>query len=283
MLTSLLPGMRNLRAPLAAGSLWLVALWLLVGRDLPKPGATSGLLADLYDAAIWAGKPAVFAALAFIAYLLGAISTAGVALAIALLAPLLVPAVAFDPPDASGGSRAARYVWPWSPAYWATRHGAHRDDGSHVLLPPRPKRIPTAKGLDALTRTLIHLGLDPRLTLLPLIDDLPLVPARLIGTDQELFAEFDRIRAEAEFRVSIGPPMTVLSSALLPHSAWWGLLMSVPVLLFVHGMWLYWDSNDLLAEALRAGRVNSPVVGNSATPGGQSGSAATDPGTPPAA
>ncbi|MGW2888086.1 hypothetical protein ACWDDN_22560 [Streptomyces griseoruber] len=281
MLISLLPGMRNLRAPLAAGSLWLVALWLLIGRELPKPGSASGLLADLYDAALWAGKPAVFAALAFIAYLLGAISTAGVALAIALLAPVLVPAVAFDPPD-PGGRPVARYVWPWSPAYWATRHGAHRDDGSHVLLPPRPKRIPTAKGLDALTRTLNHHDLDPRLALLPLIDDLPLVPARLIGTDQELFGEFDRIRAEAEFRVSIGPPMVMLSSVLLPHSAWWGLLMTVPVLLFAHGMWLYWDSNDLLAEALRAGRVNSPVVGNSLTPESPSGSDATDPRTSPA-
>ncbi|MEH0543979.1 hypothetical protein QA802_13055 [Streptomyces sp. B21-105] len=281
MLTSLLPGMRNLRAPLAAGSLWLMALWLAIGRELPKPDSASGVLADLYDAADWAGKPAVFAALAFAAYLLGAISTAGVALAIGLLAPLLVPAVAFDPPDGRG-RRVARYVWPWSHAYWATRRGTHRDDGSHVLLPPRPKRIPTARGLDTLTRTLIHHDLDPRVTLLPLIDDLPLVPARLIGTDQELFGEFDRIRAEAEFRVSIGPPMVLLTSVLLPHSAWWGLLVIVPILLFAHGMWLYWDSNDLLAEALRAGRVISPVVGNSLSPEHGSGPAVA-PLTPPAA
>jgi hypothetical protein len=36
VLSSLLPGLRNLRTPLAVGYLWIVALWLLLHDHIPK-------------------------------------------------------------------------------------------------------------------------------------------------------------------------------------------------------------------------------------------------------
>jgi hypothetical protein len=50
MLLNLLPGLRDLRAPLAAGYLWLAAGWLFFAPkllDLQNNG--EGVLKDIYD------------------------------------------------------------------------------------------------------------------------------------------------------------------------------------------------------------------------------------------
>jgi hypothetical protein len=48
MLTSLLPGLRELRAPLAAGYLWLLLFWLVLGDELPTSSESK---ADALDRA----------------------------------------------------------------------------------------------------------------------------------------------------------------------------------------------------------------------------------------
>jgi uncharacterized membrane protein YvlD (DUF360 family) len=76
MFTSLLPGLRELRAPLAAGYLWLAAGWLYFAPQLPASVEDAqGVLRDVYRV-VAAGDPvAVVAGLTFIAYLLGMLST----------------------------------------------------------------------------------------------------------------------------------------------------------------------------------------------------------------
>ena len=76
MLTSLLPGLREVRAPLAAGYLWLLAAWLLLFPRFPTPGQQWGewfpALAKLGDVL---GGVAVLAAVSFVAYLVGCLAT----------------------------------------------------------------------------------------------------------------------------------------------------------------------------------------------------------------
>jgi hypothetical protein len=74
MLMNLLPGLRELRAPLASGYLWLLSAWLFLGRMqwLPTerpPG--NGEVARLWDLGGTLGRTVVIAAVTFIAYLIG--------------------------------------------------------------------------------------------------------------------------------------------------------------------------------------------------------------------
>jgi hypothetical protein len=74
MLASLLPGVRELRAPLAAGYLWLVTLWIAVASKVPEMISTEGAYRDIYSLGQAVGKPAIAVASAFAAYLIGTLS-----------------------------------------------------------------------------------------------------------------------------------------------------------------------------------------------------------------
>ena len=74
MLTSLLPGLRELRAPLAAGYIWLLAWWLAFEPRLADRAEATDLLQSLYrldDALSGFGLAAVAS---FVAYLAGSLS-----------------------------------------------------------------------------------------------------------------------------------------------------------------------------------------------------------------
>jgi hypothetical protein len=76
MFATLLPGFRDLRAPLAAGYLWLAAAWVWFAERLPSsPEEASGLLKKAYELAEAAGRPAIGVAVSFAAYLIGAVAT----------------------------------------------------------------------------------------------------------------------------------------------------------------------------------------------------------------
>ena len=72
MLASLLPGLRDLRTPLAVGYLWVVALWLLLHDWWPESvEAATGPTKFLYELSALLGSAATLAALSFVVYLLG--------------------------------------------------------------------------------------------------------------------------------------------------------------------------------------------------------------------
>jgi hypothetical protein len=74
MLATLLPGIRDLRTPLATGYLWLVALWLVVHNHVPKSlHEAHGPLRSLYELGGILGQGALVAAVSFIAYIMGSI------------------------------------------------------------------------------------------------------------------------------------------------------------------------------------------------------------------
>jgi hypothetical protein len=73
MLASLLPGLRELRTPLAIGWTWLAALWLAFGELIPTREQATGIVLSLYDAIDVLGDATVLGILTFIAYLLGSL------------------------------------------------------------------------------------------------------------------------------------------------------------------------------------------------------------------
>lgn len=73
MLASLLPGIRELRAPLAAGYIWLAFLYIILGTPETAadfPGPVESLVKEVDRL----GTAATAAALSFVAYLIGSIS-----------------------------------------------------------------------------------------------------------------------------------------------------------------------------------------------------------------
>ena len=68
MLANLLPGLRDLRAPLAAGYLWLAAGWLYLAPQLPaSANDATGVMKDIYRV-VDASEPVTIAAgLTFVA------------------------------------------------------------------------------------------------------------------------------------------------------------------------------------------------------------------------
>lgn len=75
MLASLLPGLRDVRAPLAAGYLWLVAAWVVFEPALPERTTAKGAVASLYRGGGVLSVLGRGIALSFAAYLLGSLSS----------------------------------------------------------------------------------------------------------------------------------------------------------------------------------------------------------------
>lgn len=95
-----------------------------------------------------------------------------------------------------------------------------------------------------------------------LADDLELLPRRLLGEEErELYAEFDRKKAEAEFRAGVALPAAMLVTVLAVRaSPWWLLALAVSVLLLVDARRSERSAGDVLAETVRARQLPTPVV-----------------------
>lgn len=71
MLTTILPGLRDLRTPLATGYLWLFAVFLVFADWLPDGDADDAALSQLIEWAGAVGTATLLGVLTFVAYLLG--------------------------------------------------------------------------------------------------------------------------------------------------------------------------------------------------------------------
>lgn len=84
VLTNLLPGLRDLRAPLSAGFIWLFVIYLAVA---PLPADPHGLIGSVDDLRNELGPVAQTAALTFVAYVLGSFVQAIVSIVVGVLRP----------------------------------------------------------------------------------------------------------------------------------------------------------------------------------------------------
>jgi hypothetical protein len=125
------------------------------------------------------------------------------------------------------------------------------------------KKLAGPSADDRLRRQLLEERIEGRDHVATLVrDELPAVANRLLGTDPELYAAYDRTRAEAEFRAATSLPVAAVLIALAgAQSAWWLSALPLPVLLFAQAVRRLRAAGDLLAEALRAGRkIEAPVL-----------------------
>lgn len=284
LFASLLPGIRELRAPLAAGYLWLLVTWLLIHDYVPPASQAPRRIVDLYSLAEWVGKPGLFAILSFAAYVLGIFS---------LAATRLITRV---------GSRIhATRLARLSPGYW--RYEQLQKDLHWIVVsrlmerfetdatfrasflgflaevknlpePPREIRIEPLEG-DFDPEEIIQLALDnPAFRLILLeeyidfrfyIEDLEAdfsnLGLRTVGTDDAVFLEDDRLRAEATFRAGLSMPLMVLSVVLALQFHWiciFGACAGAAT--FYLGIGSVTEADRRLASLLLAQRIASPAV-----------------------
>lgn len=280
VVTSLLPGLRELRAPLAAGYLWLLAIGLLTRGLYPRDlRVAPQLMKDLVAFGDWLGKPGLLAVAGFMAYILGVLS---VSLSNAVLHKLSrwhrdhesrANAGVVSSPLSSRGvqailglvsARIVRILASDSPGQTSQNQLAvlSNHPEAAAVMAAIDSRLPAA---DRRQLVLDHVDLSDQVG--AVVEDLELMPVRLLGKNPELYSDIDRLTAEGEFRASIAAPAFVAVGAV-------GLELSgfASVIAFVLGLLLtvalgiqarnrVVRAYDRLAEALRASAgEGSPAV-----------------------
>jgi hypothetical protein len=297
MLTSLLPGIRDLRAPLGAGYLWLVALGFILEPHVPDRADATGFMESIYRLADSLSVVGLGVAASFAAYLIGSLSMAMGTTPLQKLTPTsLVPEQAGtwnSLPSASlqalmHAARDARERLEALLALSDTNLGAELQ--RWVEPSQRFRRVTAVDRLIGLIRfrprarsrsrsrrvaRLSHDSPAPpppeaeqeRILFRALVDDLDVVTTtRLLGRDPDLYSAIDRNRAEAEFRLAIIPPLLATGFVIgWRLGALSGSLVAIGAVAFAVG--LLWDAirhqrdaNALLVDALSDGRVTSPTV-----------------------
>ena len=221
MLASLLPGLRDVRTPLAVGFLWFFTIWLFFGdRLLEQLPADSPVRTNLLDLSNFFGTGAVLTALSFAAYLFGAV-------------------VILDT-----GSLPIRLAERWI--------ALRRRTGVALEL------------MDHLEKEVAKYGEHGVGELVP-ADDLR---ARLLVVSQEMYDQYDRLEAEATFRINVAVPMVAFAVVLSATSSdpdWRTKLATAVVgalaaLIFAQGVQRHRLSHGVLMRAVLAGLIEHPSI-----------------------
>lgn len=94
---------------------------------------------------------------------------------------------------------------------------------------------------------------------------MPLTARRLVGEQQQLYLELDRMKAEVDFRFTVAIP---LSALLITIGVSLPLVIGIACVILAVGVWviLIWDGvrrdrdrNDVLIDLLRIDRAVSPT------------------------
>jgi hypothetical protein len=187
MLATLVPGLRHLRVPLAAGVVWMLIGWLLWARHLPERGQSTGLLAQVHDALAMVGPAVALTLFGFVAYLIGDIW---------VQARFPLSRVTRKV------RRALKIPSIWRMDEWLLVDSFTTDNGMfRELLPNLGVRRPTAEDLTAETRERLRDAM---------YGDINRANIRLLGTDTELHEEFDRYWSEYMLKEVLAFPVSAL-------------------------------------------------------------------------
>jgi hypothetical protein len=344
MLTNLLPGLRDLRAPLSAGYLWLAAGWLYFSPQLPDSvNDAQGVLKDIYRVIQASGPVAVAAGLTFAAYIIGILFTGLLTgpiriiirwLPIFLFLPLRsalwdllerwpnVEQKLEDLADSAERWRRLLYIVLSIPPSPSKRihtlvlgrissklvtdpefrkvflgqlkkrleEAFSRDPPFHELSALRPisgvRRILNNRNdmeekiskilkilSDRLDEEYFFLDTSQRIVktvvnvdrhTAEIHEELQLTPERLVGDKPVMYEQWDRLRAESEFRQAIVPPLFAIIAALFSRgvlSSPLGLIFLVPPLVILaQGIRKENAADSQLIQALEAGVIPAASI-----------------------
>jgi tetratricopeptide (TPR) repeat protein len=235
VVANLLPGLREIRAPLISGYLWLAFLFLIFHEDLPTR-AHSGQLQPLFSLADRLSAFGIATVSGVAAYLVGS--------AVQELIKL-----------------AGRLVSQERPLYGEA--GTHLSDaGREDIRRYVGLRLQRVRGkLFQVAISPGEKGVDEEPGPLTIERELPLVRTLLLGERPELVREIDRLQAEADLRITVAFPLLFLAGFLAGEVALgWLAILPAALLLVAQGYQRQREAGDLLAKALRIGKADAPAL-----------------------
>jgi hypothetical protein len=252
ILASALPGFRDLRAPLTAGYLWLVFLWIVLKPDV-STRPTNAIAGALYDLGKHVGPIWIGIGVSVTAYLVGSISQLFSG-PLNRTAELLIHTLKL--PSALAG-------------YGGQDNSALLDGVKHQRTRGLQKiGNPTFEGT---VRDISDRQRKEYLQLTDRIDaaerslqmELNLPATLLVGKEPELFTETDRLKAESQLRLSIVPPLIAIVSYVSIEDNWRWFFLVIPVcILWAQGHRRDLEFKSLMASAFQQGLVRSQTLEN---------------------
>ncbi|MFF7868499.1 hypothetical protein ACFZCT_18860 [Streptomyces qaidamensis] len=239
MLANLLPGLRDVRAPLSTGCIWLLTLWLILEDHVPTPQQAHGVWASLYRLGGLIGPAGVLASGAFLAYLIGAMLAVRVVTVNAREAP---KAMAFWGGRTALAPRVSRFAYDDLVSFLHNqdRLPQPEPDGTAAVSPERERGA----------------RLVANLTVRDILGETRQLRTKLLIANYDLFNEYDRAVAEAEFRKNVAYALLGLTAALSwLQSPWWALLLIVFARLYVAGVGSERAANDVIVQSVVAGLI----------------------------
>ncbi|WP_369253868.1 hypothetical protein [Streptomyces sp. R35] len=245
MLASLLPGLRQLRTPLATGYLYALSLYLLLRDSIPTTAKDEGHLKPLYDVMPWLGKLAALAVGAFLAYLMGSVLEVRAA-TLSRWFRIVITLSRRPLPD------------PWDEADEGRFRWGSIDTGE--LTKPAAKKL-TKYSWDRLSRRVHPTRRSPGTAdkaMHQLVEDLPQLSTRLYTANKDMYGDYDRLTAEADLKVNVGLAGIFLSCVMTAQVHWLWVLLWIPMaLLGLRGLSTLRRANDLLVQAIVTDLVKS--------------------------
>ncbi|MFD4621175.1 hypothetical protein [Streptomyces sp. NPDC058475] len=274
MLATLLPGVREIRTPLAVGYTWLLALWLAVGHRIPDTDRASGVVADVYRLAHAAGFVAVGIAVSVGAYIVGVIATP-IGLSITYASGKLIrrtPVASITPGHRREMkvTEALGYVVETRLADRLSEDDAFRGRVVERLTadpPPDAVSVTSAEWDDELLGNLwtrrwaVYRTVHVENVVEQLQADRYRIMWRLRGVSDPIALEHDRLQAEGDFRIAMfGPLSAVCIVTGIRWSPWFLLALPLLVILIYVGVAARTEAEQSLAAALASGSVVDPAL-----------------------
>lgn len=239
VLANILPGVRSVRAPLAVGFLWLLAIWLGAEPFIGEPRHATGIYASVVRLRGFASAFGVIALISFVAYIVGSLWMVTVQAGGRLL-------------HRSAEHYAIRFAsrrWSLRRAPRGTGTGEAQRVGSiGKVLPEGSERDDLRRHLReqvsaALREAGDHSGSPAEKAVEKVTDtvagqlvaqDWRWLPQRIVGEFPQLYSEIDRYEAEAEFRGGLIGPIVgvgVVVAVRLSNTVWVSAIVVVIVAL----------------------------------------------------
>lgn len=275
MLAQILPGFRDFRTPLVTGYLWLVVLWILIGMPIPDKEATNGVMGSINAFGDFLTPTVYLAVLSFLAYVVGMLLMVDLKAGstVRLGKRLRLPYVSSQDLDVINAHIESAFH----------RARIRRVAGNEVEREFRLKKMleteedyqilnsdnqGNQRGMDDDWREYALKQLQTPVAE-EIVRSIPSLAIKLQDKNQLLYGSYDRDKSESEFRLSIAPPVAVLSVQFillgldrsLPLWPWAGYIgLIAAVALLVKGFQKRFSSVNVVVTALEIGTIESQMI-----------------------